>query len=278
METMTDKTVLVTGGAQGIGKGLAQACLRAGARVVITNLDRAIAAGAVSELSALGSVRAVRCDATDRAAVDALFDDIWATEGPVDLAFCNAGAGAMRPILETPIEDVHQQFAVNLDSALHLTQSLVPRLVDADREGHIMFTGSENSLVVPAGNVDLAMGIYGGTKHALLVIAEWLRHELRDTGVTVSVLMPGPVLTERLAATFDALRENPDDPTLRATIPETAERVLRQRFISPDQCAEMALKGLSKGLFFIPTQAYIKEDVDARYREISEAFNAMGLT
>ena len=278
METMKDKTVLVTGGAQGIGKGLARACLSAGARVVITNLDRAIAAGTVSELSALGEIRAVRCDATDRAAVDALFDDIWATEGPVDLAFCNAGAGAMRPILETPIEDVHQQFAVNVDSALHLTQSLVPRLVDAGRGGHIMFTGSENSLVVPAGNVDLAMGIYGGTKHALLVIAEWLRHELRDTGVTVSVLMPGPVLTERLAATFDALAENPNDPTLRATIPESAERVLRERFISPDQCAEMALKGLSKGLFFIPTQAYIKDDVDARYREVSDAFNAMGLT
>lgn len=277
METLTGKTVLVTGGAQGIGKGLARACLREGARVIITNLDRTIAADTVGELSALGQIRAVRCDATDRSAVDALFDDIWATEGPVDLAFCNAGAGAMRPILETPIDEVHQQFAVNLDSALHLTQSLAPRLIEADREGHIMFTGSENSLVMPTGNVDLAMGIYGGTKHALLIIAEWLRYELRDTGVTVSVLMPGPVLTERLAATFDALSENPTDPALRATIPENAERVLRERFISPDQCADMALAGLKKGLFFIPTQAYIKEDVDARYREVSDAFSALNL-
>jgi len=278
METLEGKTILVTGGAQGIGKGLARACLGEGAKVIITNLDRTIAAETVGELSALGQIRAVRCDATDRCAVDALFDDIWATEGPVDLAFCNAGAGAMRRILETPIDDVHQQFAVNLDSALHLTQSLVPRLIEAGRGGHIMFTGSENSLVLPAGNVELAMGIYGGTKHALLIIAEWLRYELRETGVTVSVLMPGPVLTERLAATFDALSENPTDPTLRATIPETAERILRERFISPDQCAEMALKGLRKGLFFIPTQAYIKEDVDARYKEISEAFGALDLT
>jgi short-subunit dehydrogenase len=95
--------------------------------------------------------------------------------------------------------------------------------------------------------------------------------------VTVSVLMPGPVLTERLAATFEALSQNPTDPVLRATIPETAERILRERFISPDQCAAMALKGLKKGLFFIPTQAYIKEDVDARYREVSDAFTALGL-
>jgi len=278
MQTLAGRTVLVTGGAQGIGKGLARACLREGARVVITNLDRAIAARTVSELSQDGEIRAVRCDATDRRAVDALVEDIWANEGPVDVAFSNAGAGAMRPVLETPIDDLHAQFAVNLDSCVHLAQSLVPRWTAAGRPGHIMFTGSENSLVLPPGNADLAMGIYGGTKHALLIIAEWLRHELRDTPVTVSMLLPGPVLTERLAATFEALAQNPTDPDLRAVFSPEAEQTLRERFITPDECAAMALKGLKKGLFFIPTQAYIKADVDARYQEVSAAFHAMDLT
>jgi NAD(P)-dependent dehydrogenase (short-subunit alcohol dehydrogenase family) len=270
--------VLVTGGAQGIGKGLAKACLEAGARVVITNLDEGIAAQTIAELGALGQIRSVRCDATDRAAVDSLFDDIWAVEGPVDVAFCNAGAGAMAPILEVTMDQVHGQFAVNLDSAIHLTQSLVPRLLAEGRPGHIMFTGSENSLVMPQGNRDLAMGIYGGTKHALLVIAEWLRHELADTQVSVSVLLPGPVLTERLAATFGALAAESVDPALRARFPRSAEQTLRDRFISTDQCAALALAGLRKGLFYIPTQAYILEDVEARYREIRESFAAMGLT
>lgn len=278
MRDLEGKTVLVTGGAQGIGKGLARACLHQGARVVITNLDTTIAATTVAELAELGPIRSLRCDATDRPAVDTMLDDIWANEGPLDLAFCNAGAGAMCPIVDMTLDEVHGQFARNFDSAIHLVQSLVPRLVADARPGHIMFTGSENSLVMPQGNRDLAMGVYGATKHALLAIVEWLRYELRDTPVTVSMLLPGPVLTERLAGTFKALAVEPVDPALRATIPENAEQTLRQRFISPDECAAMALQGLKQGLFYIPTQAYIKDDVDARYREISEAFTAMGLT
>jgi NAD(P)-dependent dehydrogenase (short-subunit alcohol dehydrogenase family) len=278
MESLSGKNVLVTGGAQGIGKGLARACLKRGASVVITNLDPDIAAAAVTELSEHGPIRAARCDATDRAAVDALFDDIWATEGPVDVAFCNAGAGGMGKILETPMEDVHHQFSTNLYSAIHLAQSYIPRLLDADRAGHVMFTGSENSLVLPPANADLAMGIYGGTKHALLAVAEWLRYELRNTRVTVSLLMPGPVLTERLAATFQALADDPDNPEIRDRFPEHVERTLRERFISPDQCAEIALRGLAQELFFIPTQGYIRDDVDARYREVCAAFDALGIS
>jgi NAD(P)-dependent dehydrogenase (short-subunit alcohol dehydrogenase family) len=277
VESLEGKTVLVTGGAQGIGKGLARACLHRGARVVITNLDDDVAAATVRELGELGPIRRRRCDATDRAAVDALLDDVWATEGPVDLAFCNAGAGAMCPILDMSMQEVEGQFATNLRSAIHLAQSLVPRLTEANHPGHIMFTGSENSLVMPPGNRDLAMGIYGATKHALLAVAEWLRYELRETPVTVSMLLPGPVLTERLAATFAALESPPVDPALRARIPETAERTLRERFISPDECAARALQGLALGLFYIPTQAYILEDVKARYDEVRAAFSAMGL-
>ena len=278
MNTLNGKTVLVTGGARGIGKGLARACLAQGARLIITNLETAVAEQTVAELSPLGKIRALRCDATDRGAVDNMFDNIWGQEGPVDVAFCNAGSGGMTKILDTPIEAVHQQFATNFDSAIHLAQSYVPRLLEEKRTGHIMFTGSEHSLVMPPDNADLAMGIYGATKHALLVLAEWLRYELKDTEVTVSVLMPGPVFTERLADTFDALAQKPGDPVLRATFSESSERALRERFISTADCAEIALRGLHQGLFFIPTQPHIKDDVDARYRELGESFAALGIT
>jgi len=277
MNTLDSKTVLVTGGARGIGKGLAEACLREGARVIITNLDTEVAAQTVEELSAIGQIRALRCDATDRSAVDDLFDDIWSNEGPVDVAFSNAGAGGMARILDTPIEDVHRQFSTNFDSAIHLTQSYAPRLIEADRAGHIMFTGSEHSLVVPSDNADLGMGIYGATKHALVVLAEWLRYELKDSLVGVSVLMPGPVLTEGLAATFETLASNPNDPGLRARFSQTSEQSLRDRFISTQKCAEIALRGLQQGLFFIPAQPHIKADVDARHNELSGAFEALGL-
>ena len=123
----------------------------------------------------------------------------------------------------------------------------------------------------------MKMGIYGTTKHALLVLAEWLRYELRDTGVDVSMLMPGPVLTEGLAGTFEALTQNPDDPGLRSTFSPSSEQTLRDRFISTERCAEMALRGLKLGLFFIPAQPHIQGDVDARHEELAAAFEALGL-
>jgi NAD(P)-dependent dehydrogenase (short-subunit alcohol dehydrogenase family) len=276
MNALKDKTVLVTGGARGIGKGIARACLADGARVIITNLDTAVASETVEELSAIGNIRSIQSDATDRGAVDALFDDIWANEGPVDVVFSNAGSGGMRRIVNTPIDDVRQQFSTNFDSAIHLAQSYAPRMVETGRPGHIMFTGSEHSLVMPSGNADLAMGIYGSTKHALLALAKWLRFELQGSNVGVSILMPGPVLTEGLSSTFDALASNPNDPGLRATFSESTEQTLRDRFISTEQCAAIALRGLQLGLFFIPAQPHIRADAEAHHRELNEAFDALG--
>jgi NAD(P)-dependent dehydrogenase (short-subunit alcohol dehydrogenase family) len=277
MDSLNSKTVLVTGGAQGIGKGIARACLGEGARVITTNLDPRMAASTVKELSSLGPIRAVQCDATDRAAVDALLDDIWANEGPIDLVFCNAGSGGMQAIMETTMDQVHDQFAVNFDACIHLAQAYTSRMLPEGKEGHIMFTGSEHSLVLPQGSEPLSMAMYGGSKHALLIMAEWLRYELRDSDISVSMLLPGPVLTERLAATFAALEADPNDPDIRPRFAESAEQALRERFISTDECATMALRGLKAGLFFIPAQPHIKADVDARYQEICDAFSAMGL-
>lgn len=271
------KTVLVTGGAQGIGKGIARQCLLAGARVVVTNLDDAVGNATAKELAALGSVRRVRADVTDAAASEDLLDDIFAREGQLDMIFANAGAGLMKPLLECTPSDVTGQFELNHFGNLWLTQAFVKRIRARRGAGHIMFTGSENSLVMPPDNAELKMGIYGATKHALLVTAEWLRYELQGTGVSVSVLMPGPVLTESLKSTFDALEKAGVDDPLHQVIPPHAEKMLRQRFISCDECGRIALEGLAKELFFIPTQAYILDDVNARHRELNAAFAALNL-
>lgn len=271
------KTVLVTGGAQGIGKGIARQALLAGAKVVITNLDDAAGTATEAELKSLGSIRRVRADVTDTVASERLLDDIFAREGQLDVIFANAGAGMMKRLMDCSPDDVAGQFDLNYFSNLRLTQAYVRRVQARGVAGHIMYTGSENSLVMPPDNAELKMGIYGATKHALLVTAQWLRHELQGTGVSVSVLMPGPVLTESLASTFNALAAAPEDDPLHQVIPPHAEKVLRERFISCDECGRIALKGLELGLFFIPTQGYILDDVNARHRELTAAFKALDL-
>jgi len=276
-ESLKDKTVLVTGGARGIGKGIAKACLGEGARVVITNLDVDIGKNAQEELSSLGSVRSVQCDATDRAAVDSLMDDIWAHEGPVDVVFCNAGRGANERVLDASLGDVRDLFATNFESAIHIAQSYVPRMVSENKTGHVMFTGSEHSVGLPEGNESLGFAFYGATKHAMLIMAEWLRNDLIGTPVSVSLLMPGPVLTEGVAATFKLLDEDPDNEGVRAQFGREVEKLLRERIITTEECAKFALNGLRKGLFYIPTQAYVKQDIDRRYQEMADAFKALGL-
>jgi len=274
-DSLKNKTVLVAGGARGIGKGLAQACVRAGAKVVITHLNPDTGQQTADELSRFGAVRAVQCDSTDRAAVDRLMDDVWSHEGPLDVVFCNAGRGGSERVLEASMAQVHDLFAANYDSALNVAQACIPRMLARGEPGHVMFTGSEHSVGLPAGNEGLGFAIYGATKHAMLIMAEWLRADLDGTPVSVSLLMPGPVLTEGLAAAFATLDQDPDNATLRAQFSPEVEHLLRERVISPERCAEIALQGLKRGLFYIPTQDYIQEDIQRRYSEMVDAFDQL---
>ena len=273
--SLKGKTVLITGGARGIGKGIARACLKERAQVVITNLDIAVGKKTEEELSSLGSIRAIRCDGTDRQAVDELMEDVWANEGPIDVAFSNAGRGFSASTLEASIEGVNDIFATNYISSVHLAQSYVPRMIALDRPGHIMFTGSEHSVGLPAGNEGLNFGFYGATKHALLALAEWLRADLQQTSMSVSLLMPGPVLTEGLAGTFKILETDPENLQIRQQFSKEVEALLRERMISTQQCAQHALQGLKQGLFYIPTQSYIKSDIDRRHEELERAFSLL---
>jgi len=273
--SLEGKTVLITGGARGIGKGIARACLEERAQVVITNLDIAVGKETEEELSSQGSIRAIRCDGTDRQALDELMEDVWANEGPIDVAFSNAGRGYSASTLEASMEDVNDIFSTNYISAVHLAQSYIPRMIALDRPGHIMFTGSEHSVGLPAGNEGLNFGFYGATKHALLALAEWLRADLQQTCMSVSLLMPGPVLTEGLAATFKILETDPENQQIRQQFSKEVETLLRERMISTQQCAQFALRGMKQGLFYIPTQSYIKSDIDRRQGELERAFSAL---
>lgn len=274
-ESLEGKTVLVTGGARGIGKGIAERCLKEGARVVVTNMNAEVGQNTQQELSAIGEIRAVTCDATSQEQMEALAADIWENEGAVDLVFSNAGKGGSHRVLGSSLAESRDIMATNYESSLVTAQVFVPRMLASGNAGHVMFTGSEHSLSLPQGNEDLGFAFYGASKHAMLIMAEWLRHDLKDTNVSVSLLMPGPVLTEGVAGAFAALDEDPDNPQIRQQFSREVEQLLRERIITTDECARVALKGLRQGLFFIPAQPYIRSDVDRRYNELAEAFEIL---
>ena len=274
-KSLKNKNVLVTGGARGIGKGIAKECLKEGARVFITNLDEQVGHATEKELSLLGEITSLQCDGTDRDQVESMLHGIWKREGPLDLVFSNSGSGNQHRVLEANTDEIQKILATNFESAVNIAQCCVPLMIKEQNDAHIMFTGSEHSVSLPKGNESLGFAYYGVTKHAMLIMAEWLRHDLLGTNVSVSLLLPGPVLTESVANTFDMLAKEPGSPQFRAIFSEEVELLLRERAITTEQCAEIALKGLRAELFYIPTQKYIFGDVENRFNEMKTSFQLL---
>jgi len=255
--------VLVTGAGSGIGKALADALAKRGAHVVLADIDAAGVKGAAEGIG--GKAQAVVCDLAEPDAPARLIADVHKAHGRLDLVCSNAGIGHNKRMLKEEFDDpaVARLFAVNFFAGFKLAQAYV-RAVEADgARGRFMFTGSENSLSVPSAVKGSGLGLYGATKHALLIAAEWLRDELAAAAkpVDLHVLMPGAVYTSLVA------RKLPD--------PKLAPPELG--LIMPERCAEIALAGMDKGLFYIPTHAHLAADMRPRTDGVVAALNVLGL-
>ena len=186
------KVVVVTGGASGIGRALAQRFAREGARgVMVADLDRD---GAETVATGIGeAARALRCDVASEEDVDALIDRAGSEFGPVDLFCANAGVGAGTD-LDTPDEVWEMAFGVNVRAHLLAARRLVPEWVERG-EGYFLTTASAAGLLTQIGSAPYAV-----TKHAAVAFAEWLSVTYGDRGVRVSCLCPMGVNTGMLQA------------------------------------------------------------------------------
>ena len=128
---------VVTGGASGIGKGIAKALLGRGATVVIADIEESAIAATVGELSALGPVEGVRTDVTDEHSVGALADHVFSTHGKCNLLFNNAGVtsgGGGKPWQQEP-NDWRWCFGVNVFGVGIGTSVFVPRMIESGEPG-----------------------------------------------------------------------------------------------------------------------------------------------
>ena len=254
------KTALVTGAGSGIGKALAGALVARGARVVLADINEAAVKSAAAELGASG--HAIVCDLADPLAADLLIEQSHAVHGRLDLVCSNAGVGHNRRLMKQAIDDsVERLFAVNLFAGLRLAQAYMRVLDGAGVRGRLMLTGSENSLSVPAAVKGGGLGLYAASKHGLLIMAEWLRDELAGVPIDLHVLLPGAVYT----------------PLLARALPDPAKAPPGLGLISSERCAELALKGMDLGLFYIPTHAHLRDDMRPRSEGVAAALKALGL-
>lgn len=196
MEELEGKVAVVTGGASGIGRAMADRFAAEGMKLVLADVEEAALAAAAKELADGGAtVAAVPTDVSQQVSVDALAARTLEEFGGVHVVCNNAGVGGHgAPSWEGPVADWEWVIGVNLWGVIHGTRAFLPALVDQD-EGHVVNTASGAGL----GAIPF-MAPYSATKHAVVAMSEALFHELalRGSNVKVTVLCPG-FLNTRIA-------------------------------------------------------------------------------
>ena len=183
-------TAIVTGGASGIGRGLAEELAKSGCYVVLADRQTELAKKVASQICASGAkARAYKVDVTDYSAVEQLVRETVERTGRLDYMFNNAGIAIGGNVNHYGIEDWNQIVDVNLRGVINGVQAAYKVMI-TQGFGHIINTASVAGIMPSPGSV-----AYASTKHAVVGLSNSLRAEAARFGVSVSVLCPGFVRT-----------------------------------------------------------------------------------
>ena len=185
---LAGRVVAITGAARGIGRATAQACVRAGMRVAIGDVDLAAAEATAAQIGS-GTI-AVQLDVRERASVAHFLDEVEARLGPLDVLVNNAGIMPLKPLVDEDDATAHRQVDINVHGVLHGMKEALPRMIARDR-------GLIVNIASVAGRLGFSGGAtYSGTKHFVVGVSEAARAELRGSGVQIICVMPAVVRTE----------------------------------------------------------------------------------
>ncbi|HWC97251.1 MAG TPA: SDR family NAD(P)-dependent oxidoreductase [Candidatus Sulfopaludibacter sp.] len=218
-QTMDRPLAVVTGASSGIGLALAEQFAEHGFDLLITASSDAIRE-VVDRLDGFGGrVETFQADLSEYAGVEALYERIRATGRPVDAVAINAGVGVSGDFArETSLEDELRLINLNVTSSVHLAKPVLKDMV-ARGSGRLLITSSIAG-TMPAPFI----AVYGASKAFLKSFAEAIREELKDTGVTVTALMPGATETNFFH------RAGMDDTKIGVSEKDDPREVARQGF------------------------------------------------
>jgi NAD(P)-dependent dehydrogenase (short-subunit alcohol dehydrogenase family) len=261
MKDLKDKVAVVTGGASGVGRCLCADLARAGAHVVVVDIDPNRLAATQAQIDPLGPGRvlALPCDVTKEASVRALADTVFEAFSTVHVLFNNAGVGlgeAQRKIWDLPVSDWRWGIDVNVMGIVHGIAAFVPRMLAGGEEGVVVNTSSSNGGLRSLPNTP----IYAATKAAVTSISEVLHQQLLREGgrVRAAVLFPGPhtVNTGILASGEVRPADYVEHEGQRKVAYRTMEDLLRttglkMMLTQPEEVSAFALAGLRSGRFWL---------------------------
>jgi len=200
-ESIRGRSVLVTGGTKGIGKGIAAGFANASANVVITGRDEAggeqtasqLTAAAASMIPAGGKVSYVRGDVSDPASCAAVVAAAIDRHGGLDVVCCNAGIFPASPLAEMTPAELDEVLGTNLKGTFYVVQAALPALQESGH-GRVILTSSITGPITGFSG----WSHYGASKAGQLGFMRSAALEFAKAGITVNAIMPGNIATEGL--------------------------------------------------------------------------------
>lgn len=266
----TGRTAFITGGASGIGLGIAKVLAARGARIVIADLRPDHIATALAQFSGgsqSNSVRAIELDVTNRTAYAEAAAQMQAEMGGIDILINNAGVGVEGPVMQAGYADWDFGMGVNVGGVINGIQAFLPQMIAHGRGGHIVNTASLAAAIVMPGH----LAIYAAGKAAVLNLSENLRADLGAQGIGMSVLCPGFVKSNIHQAAQNRpehLREGSGFAESEATL---GQRELGENWMEPELVGEMVANAILANRLYIITHGEFKDRMRQRAVDLIDA-------
>lgn len=228
---------LVTGSTAGIGEAIAERLARNGAEVVINGRTPERVSKAIASLQTKAPGARFHAAPGDVATAKGV-EAILRAAGDVDILVNNAGWFEPKSAFEISDDDWHKAFDINVMSGVRLTRALAPRMRDKGF-GRVVFISSESGIQIPTEMIH-----YGLSKTAQLSLMRGFAQALRQTGVTVNAVLPGPTLSEGVGGFIENLAREQGKSAAeieQGFFRDARPTSLLQRFINPDEIADAVL-------------------------------------
>lgn len=269
MEVFTDRVAVVTGGASGIGLGIARALGQRGMKLMIADLNEATIESAVRALRVEGvQAEGVRCDVSKLEDVEGLAAATLERFGTVHVLCNNAGVGLPTSSRNIKLEDWKWIIDVDLWGPIYGLKVFTP-LIEAAGEGHITSTASMAGLI--SAN---KMGAYSVAKHGVVALMCALERELRSkkSSITASVLCPGPINTN---ISFNSLSYRPEraDAVKTSTIKGRQGASIQASLesgMAPDEVGNLVVDAIENQKFWILTHPHWAKGVQRQLDALRE--------
>jgi len=257
------KCAIVTGGASGVGFGLAAALRARGAKVLIADIEGGRAAQAAESLGGLWA----QTDVTDPASLASLADQAYGQMGRVDLLVNNAGIGVPGDIHKISEANWAWLLAVNLHAIVHAARIFIPRMLAQDGPARFIATASEHALGLPVRGGRVTA--YTASKHAVLGLLEGMERDYAGTNLSTAVILPGLVQSR----IWDGFRNRPE----KFGGPRSAPAELgveNAKGLPADVAGQRIADAIGRDEFFILTHgAEVAEVHEGRKNRLDDAFS-----